>query len=159
MVYLNNNPTLFTRIDDVPQPWPWKNFTPEEMCSKGNGSILIVPTFMDLLQHTRDVFNAERMKMGLPEMGFIISSAYRDPKYNDKISSTGLDGPHTKGKAVDIKVHGAEAWALIAIAGAVGFTGCGVAQKLGTPYSTRYVHLDTLTVEESNGQRPHMWGY
>lgn len=37
------------------------------------------------------------------DVPFIVNSAYRCPEYNASVSSTGLDGPHTTGKAIDIR--------------------------------------------------------
>lgn len=71
---------------------------------------------------------------------FIVTSAYRCPDYNNKISSTGLTGPHTTGRAVDIAVQGMEQSALIKLAIAQGFEGVGI--RAHGPREDRFVHLD-----------------
>jgi uncharacterized protein YcbK (DUF882 family) len=83
----------------------------------------------------------------------IISSGYRCSHYNKQISSTGTDGPHTTGRAVDIPVHGEEAVRLMQVALKYGMTGFGVKQK--GPFNKRFIHLDDL----ENGLRPTMWSY
>lgn len=87
------------------------------------------------------------------EFPFIITSGYRSPEYNAKISSTGLTGPHTTGKAVDILVSGKNAHTLIQRATAHGFTGIGISQK--GPHESRFIHLDMVT----DGPRPWVWSY
>ena len=82
-----------------------------------------------------------------------VTSGYRCPEYNDRISSTGLDGPHTKGCAVDIAVKGDKARALIGAAIAFhGFEGIGVRQK----GQSRFIHLDKYT---GLSPRPWVWSY
>lgn len=142
MTYLNNQPTLFNSAREVGD-WPYRNFSPSEFVSNGNGSILVVPSFMRKLQTLRDM-------MGFP---LIISSGYRDPAYNDKISSTGPDGPHTTGRAVDIQVYGEHAFLVLSHAHASGFTGIGLKQT--GPHKWRYVHLDDI----DGSTRPWVWTY
>lgn len=48
-----------------------------------------------------EVLDTLRANVGRP---FIITSGYRCPEYNKKVSTTGEHGPHTTGKAVDIKI-------------------------------------------------------
>lgn len=143
MTYLDGKPVLFAKEEDVPQPWPWKDFSPWEFVSRGNGQILVVPSFMDKLQTLRTL-------SGVP---LHLSSGYRDPHYNDKVSHSGLTGPHTTGRAVDVKVYGEEALLVVSHAAAAGFTGIGLKQS--GVYDTRYVHLDDLTA----GTRPWIWTY
>lgn len=85
---------------------------------------------------------------------FIISSGYRCPKHNNQVSSTGHDGPHTTGRAADIRVYGKQALYLVERAQAFGFTGIGVAQK----GKARFIHLDDLE-SMYNRPRPHIWSY
>lgn len=108
---------------------------------------------------------------GLPELGFMlkierlrvefgkpmtVTSAYRCPDYNEKVSSTGRNGPHTTGRAIDIAVERADAFELIMAVGrtdyalGLGITGIGVQQKGGG----RFIHLDDLTEG-----RPTIWSY
>lgn len=91
----------------------------------------------------------------------IITSGYRCPSYNDKIATTGRDGPHTTGRAVDIAATGDKALALLAAAlnlnepdGLRSFTGFGLKQK-GV---ARFVHLDDLSYSIKR-PRPWIWTY
>jgi uncharacterized protein YcbK (DUF882 family) len=91
-----------------------------------------------------------RVRCGFP---FIITSAYRCPDYNDRVSSTGREGPHTKA-AFDIAVIGNRALEVIRIALEEGFTGIGVKQH----GQGRFIHLDALPA--GYGQpRPWIWSY
>jgi zinc D-Ala-D-Ala carboxypeptidase len=83
-----------------------------------------------------------------------LSSAYRCPKHNISSSSTGADGPHTTGKAVDVAVAHEQAYAVMKSALELGFTGVGVNQK----GASRFIHLDTLT-KADNFPRPTLWSY
>ncbi len=84
----------------------------------------------------------------------ILSSAYRCPDHNSKVSSTGRTGPHTTRKAVDILCFGKVAHRLLDIAFSLEFTGIGVKQKGG--HTSRFIHLDTL--DHTQG-RPWVWSY
>ena len=81
-----------------------------------------------------------------------ISSGYRCPEYNARISSTGRTGPHTTGKAVDIPCSGEDAFKLLYIAMLNGITGIGVKQK----GSGRFLHFDTI---KHDTLRPRIWSY
>ena len=91
-----------------------------------------------------------RRKCGFP---FPVSSAYRCPTHNRKVSSSGLTGAHTTGRAIDIAVQGAQARMLMKVALDMGFTGIGVQQKGGG----RFIHLDDLDAKW--GPRPNVWSY
>lgn len=119
--------------------WRWPNFSEAELRCKHCGLYRMDDGFMDRLQAIRDVY-ARPM---------IISSAYRCPDHNVAVSTTGLRGPHTTGKAVDVLVHGAHAIELITIALEYGIEGLGVSQH--GPHQSRFVHFDQL------GKR--LWSY
>ena len=123
--------------DEIMSKWHWPLFTPYEMRQRENGIVIIQPEFMDLLQDLRNTF-------GHP---MPVSSYYRSPEYNASISRSGLDGPHTTGRAIDIKVSGYNVALLTSAAVALGFTGFGWQQKGGG----RFLHLDTL--------EPRSWSY
>ena len=57
-----------------------------------------------------------------------LSSAYRCPDYNDEVSSTGRNGPHTRG-AFDVLVSGTDAYDLLLLAIIFEWTGIGISQK------------------------------
>lgn len=100
-------------------------------------------------QSFQDELEALRVAYGHPMR---ISSGYRCPDYNDKVSSTGRDGPHSKG-AVDVLVSGRAAWQLIYHALYRGWRGIGVSQK--GEHARRFIHLDNL----DQPARPWVWSY
>ena len=85
--------------------------------------------------------------------GFVLSSAYRCPSHNAKVSSTGRTGPHTTGRAVDIRCFGARAHRVIELAFKHGMTGIGVSQK--GRHDKRFIHVDDL----DEIMRPTIWSY
>lgn len=91
---------------------------------------------------------AMREEAGFP---FILSSAYRCPSYNEKVSYTGSTGPHTTGRAVDVLVDRRRAYEFMELAFKHGMTGIGVKQK-GV---VRFLHIDDLIGE----LRPWIWSY
>lgn len=84
-----------------------------------------------------------------------LSSAARCPEYNAKVSTTGLNGPHTLG-AFDVLVSGHNVWELIQIAMEYGFTGIGVSQR--GPHEKRFIHLDDILGSPVH-PRPWVWSY
>ena len=128
----------------------WPNFREEEFRCKDGATLpesTAISLFLDRLQRLRVVLN----------FPFTISSAYRTPTYNAQVSNTGLKGPHTTGRAVDLLVHGDKALSLVAAAPSFGFTGVGVKQS--GPISGRFIHLDDLLPLEANDPRPWLWSY
>ena len=111
--------------------WPWANFTPKEVASKGNGAVYIEIEAMNKLQALRDI-------VGKP---LIINSAYRDPAYNRKVGGANRS-QHLEGRAFDIALRGHDPHALLAAAKAVGFRAFG-------KYRT-FLHVD-------NRERPAAW--
>ena len=97
-----------------------------------------------------DSLNVLREAYGKP---VIITSGYRCPKHNSNVSTTGPNGPHTTGMAVDVKCSGTDAYNLVMHAMRLGFTGIGVRQN--GPHENRFIHLDML---EGN-VRPWVWTY
>jgi uncharacterized protein YcbK (DUF882 family) len=94
---------------------------------------------------------ALRQSLSFP---FVVSSAYRCPDYNDKVSTTGRDGPHTTGRAIDIQVLGEQALDLLSCARSHGITGLGVKQH----NKGRFLHLDDLEPGLKR-PRPWLWSY
>ena len=84
-----------------------------------------------------------------------ISSAYRCPTHNDSISSTGKEGPHTTGQAVDIACSGKLAHEILSFAMIRSNTwkGIGISQK--GKHESRFIHLDTI----ESDMRPWIWSY
>jgi uncharacterized protein YcbK (DUF882 family) len=90
-------------------------------------------------------------------LGFalIITSGFRCPAYNDRVSSTGKSGPHTTGRASDVSISGPNAFRLITQSSLGGWmTGIGINQK--GPHLGRFVHLDDL---DGPHPRPRIWSY
>jgi len=123
-----------------------KNFSEDEVkckCGKCEGlpSGEKLAIFMAELRWLQQV----REEYGKP---MHLSSGYRCPAHNSKVSSTGITGPHTTG-AFDVKVSGAEAVKFLEAAIKCGVKGLGFSQK--GPHSSRFIHVDRI------GQR--MWTY
>lgn len=126
--------------------WRWPHFTRTELACRHCGAFKMDDAFLDRIEHLRALF-AKPMP---------VSSAYRCPEHNARVSSTGPDGPHTTGKAIDILVAGSDADRLLGLAYGLGFTGKGVSQK--GRREARFIHIDDL----ANGPgcpRPTIWSY
>ena len=129
--------------------WIWPDFTPWELRAdrgnalKDNYECLVERAFLDAIQMLRSTF-------GKP---LIVSSYYRSPEYNAKVSSTGESGPHTTAKAIDFQIAGEDAYMMTQIAMRHGFTGIGVNQR--GPWDKRFIHVDILGGEK----RPRLWNY
>ena len=95
---------------------------------------------------------ALRERCGFP---LPVTSGYRTPERNKEVSNTGESGPHTTGRAVDRAINGENAYRLVAMALAAGFTGIGLKQH--GPMNGRYIHLDDLAAPDF--PRPRVWTY
>lgn len=120
----------------------WPNFSPRELAQRGTGwdegysPIKVNVYSLDKLQILRSM-------LGRPVK---INSAYRFPEYNDRVSSTGTDGVHTRGCAFDVSCTSSkDRYDLIRGAFAIDFTGIGV-------YDWG-VHLDDDDIKA----RPRLW--
>jgi len=125
----------------------WPNFSIERelQCQCACGQVLWDEDTMDDSQAVRN------------ELGHsvILSSGYRCPEHNDAISSTGREGPHTKG-AQDLALYGGDSIVATRVLMQRGVTGFGAKQH--GPYNKRFVHHDRL--EQAEGcPRPWQWGY
>ena len=69
-----------------------KNFSDKELSCSCCGE-------NKMTQETVDALQALRESLGRP---LKLSSAYRCPEHNSKVSYTGKSGPHTTGQAIDI---------------------------------------------------------
>lgn len=121
----------------------WKHFKLDEFACKHCGENKIARDFVDKIDALR-----EACGFALP-----VTSGYRCPEHNNKVSTTGLSGPHTTGRAVDFGVRGQQAFTLVQLALARGFTGIGVNQKGGA----RFIHIDDLP--NAVQPRPVFWSY
>lgn len=123
----------------------FKYFKLEEFtCKCGCGGNKIDPVFVQKLDTLRGLY-------GKP---LVVTSGYRCPDHNARVSATGRAGPHTTGHAADLAVARGDAYLLLKEALSLGFTGIGVQQKGGG----RFLHLDDLP--SAPGQpRPTVWSY
>ena len=127
-----------------------KHFKYSEFDQKGlsgSGQMYMNEYFLALMDSLRE-------RCGFP---IIITSGYRSPTYNNKVSTTGLNGPHTTGKAADIKVFGEQAHMILREATELGFSGIGISQK--GDHEERFIHLDTLEDGENGAPRRWVWSY
>ena len=122
----------------------FENFKEAEFRCKCCGRAAMDGTFVGRLQQLRTA-------TGIP---LIISSGFRCPDHNDRVSSTGRNGPHTTGHAADISVSRGDAFKILRYAMSFGFTGIGVQQK----GDGRYLHLDDLPASPGV-LRPTIWSY
>lgn len=139
---------LFASVTEIPAGfWRWPHVDAKtEWACHGDGSLVVVPEFLDRFELLR-----EACGFALP-----INSGYRSPAYNRQVASSGDDGPHTTGLAVDLRVYGSQAHALLGHALRLGFRGIG--SKQHGPVHSRYLHLDDVggTLEHP---RPWHWSY
>lgn len=123
----------------------YKFFTAKEMTCKCGCGMLPKHSLMLKLDALRHVHGA-----------IAVTSGARCPAHNMKVSSSGRNGPHTTGLAVDVAKSGTAAFKLLEQALELGFTGIGLRQH--GDWVSRYIHLDILA--ESKGQsRPAVWTY
>lgn len=131
--------------------WESPYFTKEEMRCQHTGFDGMDAQFMELLTELRGAY-------GKPMR---VTSAYRHPTHpieakKTKKYGTGKAGSHSTGRAVDIAVERGEAWELLNLALAMGFTGIGVNQK----GDGRFIHLDNIKPDEFDRfLRPTVWSY
>jgi len=122
----------------------WKYFTREEFACKHCQRNLMDDDFIDKLDKLRGLF-------GFP---LPVTSGYRCPEHNIAVSTTGPNGPHTTGRAVDFDVRGLRAFMLMSVANtSADFTGFGFKQH----GASRFVHLDDLKLPAY--PRPNLWSY
>lgn len=91
------------------------------------------------------------------DFAFIVTSGYRCPLHNSRVSTTGQNGPHTTGHAADLSLFGHQAHKVIQ-QGTLGgwFTGIGLKQH--GPHRSRFIHLDDLQSTDDRF-RPTIWTY
>ena len=117
----------------------YPNFSENEFRCKHTGKVEMVPEFMQRLQGLRKAY-------GSP---MVVTSGYRAPEHPIEARKAS-PGEHSTGRAVDIRVRGAEAVRLIALAHLAGFTRIGVQQK----GEGRFIHLG-----DSQNFPPGIWSY
>ena len=109
---------------------PW--FTNKELACRCCGEVHMDEPFMAKLVNFR-----RRTGIIMP-----VTSGFRCPQHNLAVSDTGLAGPHTTGKAVDILIAGEMASLVLRDAFSSGFLGIGAMQH--GDWSKRMLHLDML---------------
>ena len=107
-----------------PSNWPWQHFSPQELASRGDGSIHSVMEAVDLLEKLREQLNVPLR----------IHSAYRDPLHNARIGGAPRSR-HKIGDAFDVGVNNIDRFALLRAVTDLGFSGIG-------KYQT-FLHIDT----------------
>ena len=118
----------------------WKNFNLDEFKCSCCGLVDIHSNLLDLLQTARNVIGP-----------ITITSAYRCPEHNNSVSSTGLSGPHTTGKSVDIHISNSQHRKKLIDYFTSKVTGLGIAKT--------FIHIDLLTSEDGFDMRPNCWIY
>lgn len=122
----------------------YPNFTKSEFDCKETGENEMTPDFMQKLQTLRSAYGKPmRVTSGFRSVEHSIESKKRRP------------GAHTTGQAVDIAVDRTDAFNLLKLAIAFGFTGIGVKQK----GRSRFIHLDTIAPNKNGFIRPTIWSY
>tara|TARA_R100001530_G_scaffold134247_1_gene108769 strand:- start:760 stop:1170 length:411 start_codon:yes stop_codon:yes gene_type:complete len=123
----------------------WPNFSANEFqCSHCN-ALNISPAALDFLQSYRDVLGK----------GVSINSGYRCPSHNSSVSSTGEDGPHTTGYAIDISTNSATQYQLLKFAFSYN------PQPLGIGVAKTFTHIDFCNADMNDKflVRPNVWRY
>ncbi|MBF0182469.1 MAG: DUF882 domain-containing protein [Magnetococcales bacterium] len=127
------------------RPTPWPHFGHDELkCQCGCGAQNMDADFMTKLEALRAAYGSPLK----------ITSAYRCPGHNSRVSGSGTTGAHTTGKAVDIGISGQDADRLLRLAVKMDFSGIGIKQH----GSGRYLHLDMMP-DGQGFARPITWTY
>ena len=123
----------------------WPNFSPDEFKCQGSGELKISPVVLDFCQAFRNMHGE----------GVSITSGYRSPEHNNSVSSTGMDGPHTTGLAVDIGTNTQSQYKLIRFA--LNYN----PQAMGIGVAKTFTHIDFLTTDNGDkyAVRPNVWKY
>ena len=139
----------FASVEAIPPGfWKWPHISAaKEWADRMSGRLVVETDFMDRFEQLRTA-------LGFP---LIINSGYRTPEHNAVVSTTGDDGPHTTGRACDIRLYGERVLQLISVARSLGFSGFGLEQNAKTPIVSRYIHIDDLATPAF--PRPTVWTY
>lgn len=132
-------------FDPELNPWPWLNFSRDEMKCRETGECRMIPSFMDRLQKVREEFNKP----------MVVTSGYRSRIHSAELNKKRI-GTHAMGCAVDIECTGPDALKLVALALKHGFTGVGVMQH--SDIHKRFIHIDDAP-SVPHRPRPWLWSY
>ena len=128
--------------------WPanrWPNFSFAEMAGRETGECLLDGALMDALQRVRAICGP-----------LTVTSGYRSPRHSKEAAKGRSGGPHTLGKAADIRCAGTQAFEILHTALDEGFTGIGIDQR----GEDRFLHLDVIThLDDFPAVRPTIWSY
>lgn len=114
-----------------------RHFTNRELACRHCGVNKVQPKELKMLERMRALLSQKAGK----DVPVHINSAYRCPTHNVAVSSTGRRGPHTTGRAFDVRITiGPSGVDVLECAIKAGFTGIGVQAK----GRGRFLHLDTL---------------
>lgn len=81
---------------------------------------------------------------------FVVASGYRCPEYNNSISLTGLRGPHTTGRAVDLRLNSRQRYKLMEASKKLKIYRFGFGVKKN--------HIDDLTAKDGFPEKV-IWSY
>ena len=124
---------LYAHWSDVPpHRWPWQNFSPQELASRGDGSILIDQDAMEKLQWARSTLGR----------ALVVSSAYRDPIHNARVGGAPRSS-HKAGHAFDLGLSGHDRHGLLTVCRSAGFSGFGFYQT--------FLHVDCGPARQWHG--------
>ena len=123
----------------------WHNFKPSEFVCQHCNKLNISPVVLDFIQAYREVKGA----------GVTITSGYRCPEHNNSVSSTGEDGPHTTGFAIDIGTNTQTQYQLLRFALQYN------PRAMGIGIAKTFTHIDFLTIDQGEKYvvRPNVWKY
>ena len=128
--------------------WPanrWPNISFAELACRETGECLLDGALMDALQRVRAICGP-----------LTVTSGYRSPRHSKEAAKGRSGGPHTLGKAADIRCAGTQAFEILHTALDEGFTGIGIAQR----GEDRFLHLDVIThLDDFPAVRPTIWSY
>ena len=128
--------------------WPanrWPNFSFAEMACRETGECLLDGALVDALQRVRAICGP-----------LTVTSGYRSPRHSKEAAKGRSGGPHTLGKAADIRCAGTQAFEILHTALDEGFTGIGIDQR----GEDRFLHLDVIThLDDFPAVRPTIWSY
>jgi uncharacterized protein YcbK (DUF882 family) len=123
----------------------WPNFSFDEFKCSSHGGVKISPVVLDFIQAYRNVLGK----------GVSINSGFRCPEHNNSVSSTGEDGPHTTGYAIDISTNTQTQYQLLRFAFSYN------PQPLGIGVAKTFTHIDFCNADMNDKflVRPNVWRY
>jgi len=92
--------------------------------------------------------NYIRAEIGQP---FVVNSAFRCGEHNNKVSRTGLNGPHTTGRAIDIRADSRLKSLILKSAAKQGVSRFGIAKS--------FIHIDDLNEAAGGFSSQVIWTY